>query len=828
MNKTILAGSVSLAVLTSVAIPVWAAETAEPSSTVEALIVTARAGATPLTKSKASYAISVVGDQELRLVNPTSTAEVFKMVPGFWVESSGGEGSNNIRTRGIPRDGYSSVALLEDGLPVQQDPGLGYLNADQSFRMDESIERVEAVRGGPSSIFSSNAPGGAVNFITRAVGDSASGILRAEIGDYEHYRTDFWYGAPIADGWKAYASGFFRSNNGIRNPGFTANHGGQIRLGLSHDWEGGSLDLNFKRIEDSVAFYLPVPILSENNEAKAVPGFDANYGTLAGPETELLSFRNVNGPYDFDLSRGSETKLSQWTAKLKLDVGDGWEMQEGLRYRDSQIQRNGLFPTGNLESASVRAANLLSSAKAAYSGTTSVKLQYVNSANGTFDMTNANGNGLVVSANALAVTVPLKEFINDLRFVKTFKVGGQTHDVAVGGLYSNYEFVYDRYMSTAQLDVRNNARLLDAVAVDTNGKVLGKVTENGFLRYGSLFDNTQSRTNVFAFYASDEWQVSDALRIDGGLRYESSSIEGSVEGKTTVDLGVAGTLADNQVITGTGVFTPIDRHYSHTSWTLGGNYQFTPTFGSFARYTSTFRMPNGSDFTGSPTRTDIIVEPIKMSEAGLKYSNGLVDIFGTAFYTKYEAVRFTDNIFNSSTNSYRTVTGFADTVTYGLELEGKIYPTKWFDFGAAVTLQSPEYKNFIYSDVVNGVAVQRNFDGKQLIRVPKLGVRLVPGVTLLDGALRAQMQVEYYSKRYADVANSQELPSYWVLNASARYNLTERLTVSANGENLTNSIGLTEGNPRAGQFVSGDAGARYILARPIMGRAFRAALTYRF
>jgi hypothetical protein len=48
------------------------------------------------------------------------------------------------------------------------------------------------------------------------------------------------------------------------------------------------------------------------------------------------------------------------------------------------------------------------------------------------------------------------------------------------------------------------------------------------------------------------------------------------------------------------------------------------------------------------------------------------------------------------------------------------------------------------------------------------------------------------------------------------------------GVNLTNEIGLTEGNPRAGQFISGDAGARYYLARPVLGQSWRAAVTMRF
>jgi outer membrane receptor protein involved in Fe transport len=66
------------------------------------------------------------------------------------------------------------------------------------------------------------------------------------------------------------------------------------------------------------------------------------------------------------------------------------------------------------------------------------------------------------------------------------------------------------------------------------------------------------------------------------------------------------------------------------------------------------------------------------------------------------------------------------------------------------------------------------------------------------------------------------------MNASARYNLTDQVTLFAEGENLTNEIGLTEGNPRSGQFVSGEAGSRYILARPIFGRTLRASVVYKF
>ena len=126
----------------------------------EEVVVTGRVGTRALTKSELSFAATTIDADRLRFIAPLSTAEVFKSVPGFWVEASGGEASNNVRSRGIPTDGYSSVTIQEDGLTIQHDGGLGWLNADQSFRMDETIARVEAVRGGPSAIFAANSPGG--------------------------------------------------------------------------------------------------------------------------------------------------------------------------------------------------------------------------------------------------------------------------------------------------------------------------------------------------------------------------------------------------------------------------------------------------------------------------------------------------------------------------------------------------------------------------------------------------------------------------------------------------------------------------------------------
>lgn len=134
----------------------------------------------------------------------------------------------------------------------------------------------------------------------------------------------------------------------------------------------------------------------------------------------------------------------------------------------------------------------------------------------------------------------------------------------------------------------------------------------------------------------------------------------------------------------------------------------------------------------------------------------------------------------------------------------------------------------MFTELVNGALVTRDYSGNRLIRVPEESYRLIPAVNLLNDALRVELDIQHYGDRFSDAANSVSLPAYTILNANVRYELTPRISIYLNGTNLTNEIGLTEGNPRAGQFQSGDAGAQYYTARPELGRAFRASVLYRF
>jgi catecholate siderophore receptor len=786
------------------------------------IIVTGRAGALNHTKLQTSYSVTSIGYNALSLQGPTSVTETLKSVPGFWVEASGGEASGNIRARGVPVDGFGSIQLLEDGIPVQHDPALGYLNADQAFRFDETIQSIEVVRGGPSSVFYSNAPAGAVNYIPRAVGDKTEGIFKLTVGDDNLNREDFWLGAPLGDGWKFSTGGFYRTGSGARNPGYTGNHGGQIRASIGKSWEKTSFNIDYKQLNDDVVFYTDLP-MTYNSKKKivAVPGFNGNYGAIAGPETERMNMiQGDSSLYHYDNTVGTAVNRSQVTIKFQTELSNDWVLKNSLRYSNTQTQRNGVYALNLLTADSFYKAQsgLLSQAP----GAQQLGFQYATTGT-SYNSANQNGNGLVIQGGLRGITMPQTEVDNDLHLSHVFYTGSSKHDFNLGYYYAHFNQNFSRYSSKVYLDVQNNSRLLNIVGEDANGNVVHTFSNNGVSQYGYEWADANGEQTTNALYVSDEWQITHALRIDAGVRWEYAQTDGVVEQSKTVNLG---TYATSQITTGTGLWQGYNHHFDYTTWTLGADYQLSDNMGLFGRYTSAARIPGfGTYYTN--VNSTAVTQTMQLGEVGFKYARRVFSFYGTGFFTRYNNVGFTNEV--STLNGFTQVNAFANTNTFGLELEGSIFPVEWFDFSATATLQHGEYEGLKAEAVSGGTLTEAyNYNGHRLIRVPETSVRAVPGFNLFRNRLRLQSAIEYEGKRYTDVANSQVLPAYTKVDIDASVKVTREISVFGVIDNLTNSLGLTEGNPRAGEIQSTEANQFYFLARPLLGRSFKIAIRYKF
>src|SRR5262245_53161358 len=147
-------------------------------------------------KFEAPFAVSTLSERQIETLAPLNTVDLYGKLPGFGAEPSGGEAGNNVNVRGLPSSNFLFVSLLEDGLPIFQEQQEAFLNADELVRNDVMVDHVEAVRGGTSSIYTTNAPGATVNTVTRRGTSEPTGALRATWGDFQLYRVDGQWSGP--------------------------------------------------------------------------------------------------------------------------------------------------------------------------------------------------------------------------------------------------------------------------------------------------------------------------------------------------------------------------------------------------------------------------------------------------------------------------------------------------------------------------------------------------------------------------------------------------------------------------------------------------------
>jgi iron complex outermembrane recepter protein len=96
------------------------------------------------------------------------------------------------------------------------------------------------------------------------------------------------------------------------------------------------------------------------------------------------------------------------------------------------------------------------------------------------------------------------------------------------------------------------------------------------------------------------------------------------------------------------------------------------------------------------------------------------------------------------------------------------------------------------------------------------------------GSLRFFMTYTHVGLRYSDIANQQILPSYYTLDAGIVSEIGHNFEIRLQGSNLTNQLGLTEGNARVQVGTGSGISNNLEMVRPIFGREVNIQLRYKF
>ena len=301
------------------------------------------------TKLESSVAISTLNTKNMEQRAFRSTGDLLQSVPGIWADNSSGEVGSKVVARGLSpvgndQVGFQYVSLQEEGLPVMG-AQMGFSLVDMFQRVDITTARMEAIRGGSSSITSANSPGGIFNFISKIGGPVFEGSGRLQGGIYNNNNTfgrfDAEFGGPIAKGWSYNIGGFYRKDQGARNTPFDANIGGQIKANITKRIGKGTLKIYGKYLDDHNTFYKEIA-LANNLQT----GYGGGIGQVDINNSTTFLDLKTNAPYapdvrkgspitsyrDFDGRKGIQNKSYSVGANYDTELGSGWSLSAKAKY----------------------------------------------------------------------------------------------------------------------------------------------------------------------------------------------------------------------------------------------------------------------------------------------------------------------------------------------------------------------------------------------------------------------------------------------------------------------------------------------------------------
>lgn len=777
------------------------------------------------TKFDTAYAIATVSDAALARLAPLNTADLLGTLPGVFAESSGGEASNVYRVRGIPNEG-SFQAFHEDGMPIYPESAGFFFTGDGLQRTDIMTEQYEAALGGPAPIYATNAAS-IYNLITREGSDQFKGSVRATLGDTGLYRGEGYVSGPLGPRTYYAIGGFYRHHDGYRNNGFPSDKGGQVRVNLRHEFDKLTVRTHFKYFNDRNVFYLPIPLADPRDPGRSLNQYvDFFDGTLNTPAladgNAVMKYANADGTLVTErrsLSDGRKTRYIATGMELDFKPNDSLHVVNKFRYTKGKVALDALYSSSNPVVGDTYAASFLAAAQTAFGAGVS-RIGYALAGSNGLTAYNPNSeSGLVVPAQYRAITDDFESFQNDFRVNLGIDIVGR-HELTLGVNFASFKSTGEWRGNDYLLQVKSQPGLLDLVAYNAVGAPVGFITENGTLKYSSTLLAGNSKINEWDIYGADTWQISEDFTIDAGFRHTIYEGDGAYRLTKATNLGNPATIADNAALGYTGGVMPRTVKDIHTTWTVGANWTASDALGFYARASRAIRGPSEFNlilpFAATVTRAT-------QYEAGAKLKLPTLSVFATAFLSKFDP--FTASLFATNANGSQGFANFVGSVkSPGIEVDFAWRPVSIFRLEGAVTYNDVKLGDFVSA---TGAQVVRA-EGNQPIRQPKIYGNIRPSLTfdIGDDTLEIFGRFNFVGKRFVDLENLTELPAYNTLGLGVTYRRGP-LTLQVVGDNITNSRGITEGNPRSDQ-ISGQGSLTAIYGRPIFGRNIRASATFDF
>jgi iron complex outermembrane recepter protein len=731
------------------------------------IVVTGTPGGSSLDKQALSFAVSTTSAQKIAQRAPQNTADIFKTIPGVWVESSGGVAGANIDVRGLPGGGDAPfVTLSINGMPVYPAATLSFMDNLALFRLDDTIERLEGLRGGPSTIYSNGQPGLTANFLLKEGEEQAEGGIKYTTSSYDLNRIDAWASGPLTDSLYYMLGGYRSISSGVRDTGFDSEQGYQFTGELTWRFEQGKINI-FRRItDDHGTWYAP------NNA-----NLGASYSQL-GPHNRLVAVVHARpNPEGADLLYNTDPD-----GNGPLIQGDRVEGGDGIpdpeRIISTYDLANGRGWNGYIQGLSTDMV---------FNNWTAIERLAITRGNAdTYSLLSEGEASTLGSLNdgkegktISGATVPSNAIVQLFGpWIAQKQIESLTNELTLNGTWLKNEFTIGYYFANwnatdvwslgkqKYYEQKHDGELLSPASISNPCQSFEVITCDWSYDLQARGDATES-----SFYAAAKTSL-ERLVLDAGVRQSRYSSDYK--------------LSDN---IGTRA---LGDAYQLLSYTAAASWEFNEQQSMFVRLNSGFSLPKFDDYRIGErsllNHLDLTTH-IEQRELGYKLIQDDYSLFATAFY----------NHANIIPECNASGCESPQTQAVGIETEGT-FTYGPFSLDLLATIQSAKLLNTIHK-------------GNQVLRQPHYQMSFHPSYKIdnwqtLDVICYADILL--VGNRYSGNDNSFVLPGFNKINVGLQATMNKtlfRLSI----DNLTNKQGIDEGS----RLNSSQTNVRYILPRTL-------------
>ncbi len=593
----------ALALVAALAMPSMAAAQEAPAEEeatgLDVIVVTASGGGQRQLES--SISVTSVSSDLIDDFQPSSEAEIFRLLPGIQVPGTSGPGGNsNIAVRGLPvaTGGSPFVQLQEDGLPVVLFGDIQFGNNDYWTKFDATTASVEAVRGGSSTTFASQAPGAVINYISHT-GREEGGFVELKTGlGFDEKQVNFRYGGPINDTLSFHVGGFAKKGRGPAGASYTVSESVQIKANITKEFDDGKgfFRLLFKYADTQEPNYTGAPALatiSGNKVTKVAPfpGFDGRDQTNYSIYNQSFLIYNREGQLERVAMDGITTEQASIGAQFEYEFDDMFSVRNNMRYSDM----SGGFASPFL--GITRTSGILGST---VNGSTVARVVYASGPNAGANYT---GTYLDNNVNVKTNIRDMGSFVNDFVLTGEFDTGFADLTARAGYFYMDQNIAADWHVnkSTRELNGDNPSQLdlLDAAG--------NRLTVEGISGYNNNWGNCCARDYDLNYTNTAPYMQlvldNESFNLDGSIRFEKVKASGyTIAGGTEFPITSNGVVIPT--MTANGAREVLDYSRSYTSWTGGALYKVTSDLSVFARASRGGRFNSDRQTVGGKFRAD--------------------------------------------------------------------------------------------------------------------------------------------------------------------------------------------------------------------------------